>query len=62
MTAQDKKNKSIAEAVRAIHKQFGSGSIMRLDGDRRVFRDSLLDVDPDDLGQLVEEVRARHSG
>jgi HAD superfamily hydrolase (TIGR01509 family) len=33
-----------------------------LDGDRRVFRDSLLDVGPDDLGQLVEEVRARHSG
>jgi recombination protein RecA len=32
MSAQDKKNKSIAEAVRAIHKQFGSGSIMRLDG------------------------------
>src|SRR5262249_56041185 len=28
----DKKNKSIAEAIRAIHKQFGSGSIMRLDG------------------------------
>ena len=33
-----------------------------LDGERRVFRDSLLDVDPDDLGQLVEEVRARRSG
>jgi recombination protein RecA len=32
MSVQDKKNKSIAEAVRAIHKQFGSGSIMRLDG------------------------------
>jgi HAD superfamily hydrolase (TIGR01509 family) len=30
-----------------------------LDGDRRVFRDSLVDVDPGDLGQLVEEVRAR---
>jgi recombination protein RecA len=30
--SEDKKNKSIAEAVRAIHKQFGSGSIMRLDG------------------------------
>jgi len=30
--SQDKKNKSITEAVRAIHKQFGSGSIMRLDG------------------------------
>ena len=28
----DKKNKSISEAIRAIHKQFGSGSIMRLDG------------------------------
>src|SRR6185295_17686196 len=28
----DKKNKSIGEAIRAIHKQFGSGSIMRLDG------------------------------
>ena len=28
----DKKNKSIAEAIRAIHKQFGSGSLMRLDG------------------------------
>ena len=32
MSAQEKKNKSIAEAIRAIHKQFGSGSIMRLDG------------------------------
>ncbi|HEX7699865.1 MAG TPA: recombinase RecA [Kofleriaceae bacterium] len=31
MSAEDKKNKSISEAVRAIHKQFGSGSIMRLD-------------------------------
>jgi recombination protein RecA len=29
---QDKKNKAIAEAVKAIHKQFGSGAIMRLDG------------------------------
>jgi len=28
---QEKKNKSIGEAIRAIHKQFGSGSIMRLD-------------------------------
>ncbi len=28
----EKKNKSIGEAIRAIHKQFGSGSIMRLDG------------------------------
>ncbi|MEO8842991.1 MAG: recombinase RecA [Kofleriaceae bacterium] len=28
---ETKKNKSISEAVRAIHKQFGSGSIMRLD-------------------------------
>ncbi len=27
-----KKDRSIAEAIRAIHKQFGSGSIMRLDG------------------------------
>ena len=32
MSAEEKKNKSISEAVRAIHKQFGSGSIMRLDG------------------------------
>src|SRR5688500_8266969 len=32
MSAQDKKNKSIGEAIRTIHKQFGSGSIMRLDG------------------------------
>ncbi|MBX3155872.1 MAG: recombinase RecA [Deltaproteobacteria bacterium] len=32
MSVQEKKNKSIAEAIRAIHKQFGSGSIMRLDG------------------------------
>jgi recombination protein RecA len=31
MSVEDKKNKSISEAVRAIHKQFGSGSIMRLD-------------------------------
>jgi recombination protein RecA len=30
--SQEKKNKSISEAIRAIHKQFGSGSIMRLDG------------------------------
>ncbi len=28
----DKKNKAIAEALRVIKKQFGSGSIMRLDG------------------------------
>jgi recombination protein RecA len=28
---QEKKNRSITEAIRAIHKQFGSGSIMRLD-------------------------------
>ena len=32
MTAQSNKDKSIHEAIRAIHKQFGSGSIMRLDG------------------------------
>ena len=32
MSARDNKNKSIAEAVRAIQKQFGSGAIMRLDG------------------------------
>src|SRR5579862_8884581 len=32
MSAEEKKNKSISEAVRAIHKQFGSGAIMRLDG------------------------------
>ena len=32
MSSQDKKNRSIAEAVKAIHKQFGSGAIMRLDG------------------------------
>jgi recombination protein RecA len=32
MSILDKKNKSIADAVRAIHKQFGSGAIMRLDG------------------------------
>src|SRR5690606_7849996 len=32
MSTQEKKDKSIAEAIRAIHKQFGSGSIMRLDG------------------------------
>ncbi len=30
--SQDNKNKSIGEAIRAIHKQFGSGAIMRLDG------------------------------
>ncbi len=30
--SQEKKNKAIAEAIRAIHTQFGSGSIMRLDG------------------------------
>jgi recombination protein RecA len=32
MSAQDKKQKAIAEAIKAIHKQFGSGSLMRLDG------------------------------
>jgi recombination protein RecA len=32
MSTQEKKNRSIAEAVRAIHKQFGTGAIMRLDG------------------------------
>ena len=32
MSTQDKKDKSIGEAIRAIHKQFGQGSIMRLDG------------------------------
>lgn len=32
VTADDKKNKAIAEAVRVIHKQFGTGAIMRLDG------------------------------
>jgi recombination protein RecA len=32
MSSQEKKNKSITEAIRAIHKQFGTGSIMRLDG------------------------------
>src|SRR5688500_13036515 len=32
MSAQDKKQKVIAEAIKTIHKQFGSGSIMRLDG------------------------------
>jgi recombination protein RecA len=32
MSSQEKKNKSISEAIRAIHKQFGTGSIMRLDG------------------------------
>jgi recombination protein RecA len=31
-SVHEKKNKSITEAIRAIHKQFGSGSIMRLDG------------------------------
>ncbi|MBK7535427.1 MAG: recombinase RecA [Myxococcales bacterium] len=30
--SQEKKNKIITEAIRVIHKQFGSGSIMRLDG------------------------------
>ena len=32
MLEQEKKDRSISEAIRAIHKQFGSGSIMRLDG------------------------------
>ena len=31
-SVHEKKNKSISEAIRAIHKQFGTGSIMRLDG------------------------------
>ena len=30
--ATRQENKSIAEAIKAIHKQFGSGSLMRLDG------------------------------
>ncbi len=29
---QEKKQKSIAEAIKVIHKQFGQGSLMRLDG------------------------------
>jgi recombination protein RecA len=32
VSSQSNKDKSIQEAIRAIHKQFGSGSIMRLDG------------------------------
>ncbi|MCA9677777.1 MAG: recombinase RecA [Kofleriaceae bacterium] len=32
MSAHDKKQKAIAEAIKVIHKQFGSGSLMRLDG------------------------------
>ncbi|MBP6630245.1 MAG: recombinase RecA [Kofleriaceae bacterium] len=32
MSNHEKKNKAITEAIRAIHKQFGGGSIMRLDG------------------------------
>ena len=32
MSEQEKKDRSIGEAIRAIHKHFGSGSIMRLDG------------------------------
>jgi recombination protein RecA len=32
MSAQEKKQKAIAEAIKTIHKSFGSGSIMRLDG------------------------------
>jgi recombination protein RecA len=31
MSNQEKKNKTISEAIKVIHKQFGSGSIMRLD-------------------------------
>ena len=30
--SQDKKQRAIAEAIKVIHKQFGSGSLMRLDG------------------------------
>ena len=30
--SQDKKQKAIAEAIKVIHKQFGAGSLMRLDG------------------------------
>jgi recombination protein RecA len=43
MSAQEKKEKSIAEAVRAIHKQFGTGSIMRLDSNSEV---QAIDVIP----------------
>ena len=32
----DKKQKAIAEAIKVIHKQFGSGSLMRLDGNEVV--------------------------
>ena len=32
MSTQDKKNKAISEAIRTIQKQFGAGSLMRLDG------------------------------
>ena len=31
MSSLSNKDKSIQEAIRAIHKQFGNGSIMRLD-------------------------------
>ena len=32
MSAQEKKQRAIAEAIKVIHKQFGQGSLMRLDG------------------------------
>ncbi|MEZ4403559.1 MAG: recombinase RecA [Kofleriaceae bacterium] len=32
MSSQEKKQKAIAEAIKVIHKQFGAGSLMRLDG------------------------------
>jgi len=36
MSSQDKKQKAIAEAIKVIHKQFGAGSLMRLDGNEVV--------------------------
>ena len=41
--SSEKKNKSINEAIRAIHKQFGSGSIMRLDGSQSARRSTVDD-------------------
>ena len=55
--SQEKKNKSIAEAIRAIHKQFGSGSIMRLDGSEV----QQVEVDPDRLGRARRRARLRRA-
>ena len=50
MSAHEKKNKAISEAIRTIQKQFGGGSIMRLDGSE------VQDVDVIPTGSVALDV------